>query len=118
MTDSRSAATDRPVDVETGTEIDRYVAEDAVVLLELYTRGCSKCDAMEPVLGNVARATDATVLTCNPRDDPGLVTEYDVRSVPKLLLYVDGERVATLADGFVPADRVVDFVESRGQSNA
>jgi hypothetical protein len=48
---------------------------------------------MQPVLGNVARASDVVVATMNPRDDPDLVSEYDVRSVPKLLYFEDGELV-------------------------
>jgi thioredoxin-like negative regulator of GroEL len=44
---------------------------------------------MEPVLGNVARVTDATVALVNPRDDPALIDRFTIRSVPTLLLFAE-----------------------------
>jgi thioredoxin-like negative regulator of GroEL len=66
---------------------------------------------MEPILTNVARATDAVVATVNPRDDPPLVDRFNVQSVPKFVLFVDGEIVDQRAEGFVPNDEMVDWVQ-------
>ncbi|WP_435360995.1 thioredoxin family protein [Haloarchaeobius sp. DFWS5] len=106
----------RPVSLTGGDELDRLVASEPLVLVELYTKGCGKCQSMEPVLGNVARVTDATVALVNPGDDLTLLDRFDVRSVPTLVLFRDGEPVATLADGFVPTDEVVAFVERNSDS--
>jgi thiol-disulfide isomerase/thioredoxin len=100
--------------------------------VDFYTKGCTLCQAIEPVVGNVARATDAVgrvrrgsptggsltaaVGLLNPRDDLDLIETYDVRRVPTLLLFVDGEPVDRLADGFQETEAVVDFVERRGDS--
>jgi len=65
---------------------------------------------MEPVLGVVAKQTDATIATCNPGTDLSLVDEYDVRSVPALLLFVDGEEVDRRMEGFVGADALLDMI--------
>ncbi|WP_435344696.1 thioredoxin family protein [Haloarchaeobius sp. HRN-SO-5] len=104
----------KPVRLADGAELDDLLAEEPLVLLELYTSGCSACAAMEPVLGTVARVTDATVAMVNPGDDISLVDRFDVRSVPTLVLFRDGEQVATLAEGFVGVERVVEFVEDHG----
>ena len=48
---------------------------------------------------------------CDPQTDLSLVDEYDVRSVPTLLLFADGEPVDRLADGFQETAAVVAFVE-------
>jgi thioredoxin 1 len=93
------------------SEFDDAVAEYETVLVEFYTEGCSACASMEPVLGNVARATGVPVVLVNPRDPPGLIEEYRVTSVPTLALFRDGEEVARIADGFVGADRLVDFLD-------
>ncbi|WP_439028645.1 thioredoxin family protein [Haloarchaeobius sp. DT45] len=102
----------RPLRLTGGEELTDLVEAEPLVLVEFYTKGCGKCQSMEPILGNVARVTDATVAMVNPGDDLSLMDEFDIRSVPTLVLFRDGERVATLADGFVPTDEVVSFVES------
>ena len=116
MTSSPSAPADaaerrKPIRVETGDELDAVVAEHDLVLVDFHTKGCTLCQAIEPVVGNVARATDAVVVMCNPQTDLSLVDEYDVRSVPTLLLFVDGEPVDRLAEGFQETSAVVEFVE-------
>jgi len=103
--------TDRPVSLADEAELDASVSDSEVALVEFYTEGCAICGAMEPVLTNVARASDAAVGTVNPRDDPPLVERFDVRSVPLLVLFVDGEPVARRAEGFVGADELVGWVK-------
>jgi thiol-disulfide isomerase/thioredoxin len=93
------------------------VAESDLVLVDFYTDGCSICQSIEPVLGGVARNADVPILLVNPRDDPPLVSEHTIRSVPTLALFRAGDdgdpvEVARLAEGFVGADRLVEFVES------
>lgn len=104
---------DRPVRLDDGDDLDRFVAAHDLALVDLYTEGCSLCQAIEPVVGNVARATDAAVGLLNPRDDLELVETYDVRSVPTLLLFEDGELVDRMAEGFRGTEAVVAFVDGR-----
>jgi thiol-disulfide isomerase/thioredoxin len=110
-----SETPEKPVHLEDGEELDAFVADHDLALIDLYTKGCTLCQAIEPVVGNVARATDAAVGMVNPRDDLELVEEYDVRSVPTLLLSEDGELVGRLAEGFQETEAVVEFVESRDE---
>jgi len=100
---------DRPIPLASHEELRDTVDAHERVLVEFHTEGCGKCAAMEPVLGGVARTTDVTVATMNPRDDPALIEEYDVRSVPKLLLFVGGELVATREDPDPSVDEVGAF---------
>lgn len=117
--------TEKPHEVDTADELDAFLASHEVALVDFYTKGCALCQAIEPVVGNVARATTATVATCNPQTDLSLVDEYDIRSVPTLLLFEDGsdasasaeggeaagrEPVARMAEGFQGTEAVVDFV--------
>lgn len=102
----------RPIDLADGDAIDDLLETTDVVLLEFYTSNCGVCASMEPVLGVVAKQTDATVATCNPGSDLSLVDEYGVRSVPTLILFVDGEEVARRMDGFVGADDLLALIET------
>lgn len=98
-------------------ELRAAVAESDLVLVDFYTNGCSICRSIEPVLGGVARNANVAILLVNPRDDPPLVSEHTIRSVPTLALFKagdDGEPVEVdrLAEGFVGADELAEFVES------
>lgn len=106
-----STATDRPVSLSTRAELEELVSTRDRVLVEFYTAGCSRCQAMEPVLSGVARTSDVVVAAMNPRDDPRLIEEYDVRSVPKLLLFEDGDLVRTREAGFLGVDEVRSFLD-------
>jgi thioredoxin 1 len=103
---------DRPVQLDDESDLDALCADADRALVEFYTDGCGICSSMEPVLGNLARELDIAVGQVNPRDDPPLVERFDVRTVPLFVLFVDGEPVARLADGFVPGEKLEAWVET------
>ncbi len=84
--------------------LDTFLERHESALVEFYTEGCGICQSMEPVLDVLARSGSIPVGTVNPRDDPPLIDRFDVRSVPLLVLFADGEPIARRAEGFVGAD--------------
>lgn len=108
----------KPTYLDDSADLDAFVADNDVALVEFYTAGCSMCQAMEPVLGNVSKATDVAVGLVNPGDDIGLVDRFDVRSVPTLVLFVDGEPVARKAEGFQGAGDVIAFLRTNAPIDA
>jgi thiol-disulfide isomerase/thioredoxin len=100
----------RPTQLADADALDRFLDEADVALVEFYTEGCGICRSMEPVLGNVARELSLPTGLVNPRDDPPLVDRFDVRSVPLLLLFVDGDPVARREDGFVSGDDLTAWI--------
>ena len=100
----------RPTHLADEPALEAFLASNPLALVEFYTEGCSICASMEPVLGNVARSTEAAVALVNPRDDPPLIDRFDVTSVPLLVLFVDGEPVARRAEGFLGADDIVSWL--------
>ena len=110
MTESASAdAPAKPVDVDPGEELRDLIDSHDRVLVEFYTANCGICGSMEPIVGLVARETDAAVVTVNPGFDLDAVEAYDVQSVPTFVLFEEGEEVDRLADGFVAAERLAAF---------
>jgi thioredoxin-like negative regulator of GroEL len=101
----------RPTHLADEAALDDFVASHDTALVEFYTEGCSKCAGMEPVLGNVARATDVAVGLINPRDDPALIERFAVQSVPLLVCFVDGEVVDRKAEGFVGAEELLAWLD-------
>ena len=106
------ATTDGVQTITTRTELDDLLEAHDRVLVMVRTAGCAICKSMEPILDNVARAADATVVEFNPREDLDAVAEWQVRSVPTFLLFDGGELVDRRADGFVPTEELVSFVEA------
>ncbi|NUB93572.1 thioredoxin family protein [Haloterrigena sp. SYSU A121-1] len=83
-----------------------------LVLLEFVTSGCGICASVEPVLGTVARGAPGVVATVNAGLAPDLIAEFDVRSVPTIIVLRDGEGVARLDDGVQSAETLVDLLEA------
>ena len=103
-------STDRPIRVESDEALRDLLAAEPVVLLEVSTPGCGICASMEPVLGNVARGTDATVALVDATDAPSFTGDRDVVRAPTLFVFVDGEAVARRDEGFVGADELLDWL--------
>jgi thioredoxin-like negative regulator of GroEL len=101
----------KPTRLADGDALDAFVADHDVALVEFYTAGCPVCANMEPVLSNVARASDVAVGVLDLGDEPSLSGRFGVRSVPALLLFRDGEVVDRLVDGFQGTEAVLSFVE-------
>lgn len=97
-------------------ELDAFIAEPSVALVEFYTDGCGICQSMEPVVSNLAREVSIPIGTVNPRDDPPLIDRFEVRSVPLFVLFVDGEPTARRAEGFISGDDLTDWIESHQNS--
>ncbi|MFC7134585.1 MULTISPECIES: thioredoxin family protein [Salinibaculum] len=112
MTTADDPESVRPTHLSGEADLDAFVDNYDHALVEFYTEGCSICASMEPVLGNVARATDVAVALVNPRDDPPLVERFNVQSVPLLVAFVDGEPVGRRAEGFVGGEDLVEWLES------
>ena len=106
-------AASKPVEADPADLPDLIDSHDRV-LVEFYTANCGICNGMEPIVGLVARETDAAVVTVNPGFDLDAVKAYDVQSVPTFVLFEDGEEVDRLADGFVEAERLATFVRGEG----
>lgn len=102
---------ERPVRLDDSDDVEAARERYDLLLLDVWRKGCSQCAGLEPVLGNVARASDVTVAMYNPEHDAEFVEKYDVRSVPTLLLFREGELVGRLAEGFQGAERILSFVD-------
>lgn len=112
------ADTQKPIHVDDRAELDELIATEDRLLVDVYTEGCTLCQAIEPVLGNVARASDVTVALFNPRNDLDAIAEFDVRSVPTLVLFADGEPVRSMAEGFQGTEAILAFVDDDGRVEA
>ncbi|SIR76597.1 thioredoxin family protein [Natronorubrum thiooxidans] len=102
----------KPVQLDSVADYDELLEAHDLVLLEFITSGCGICASMEPVLSAVARSAPGAVATVNAGLVPDVADEYQIRSVPTLVVLKDGAEVARLDDGFQSAETVVELLET------
>jgi Thioredoxin domain-containing protein len=69
------------------------VTEHDVVLVDFYADWCGPCQMLEPTVKSLAAETDATVLKVDIDQHQSLAQRYQVRGVPTLLVFNNGETV-------------------------
>ncbi len=91
----------------TREEFDEKVLKSKkVVLVDFWAKWCPPCRAMAPVLESTAKAMDdiADIVKVDIEESPNnsqLAGEYEVRSIPNMVVFKDGKVVDTIV-GMVP----------------
>ncbi|ADQ67725.1 thioredoxin [Halogeometricum borinquense] len=101
LEDGTSPETDRmsaespadPIDVNGGDEFESLVASTSVVLVDFYADWCGPCKMIAPTVNSLAAETTATVAKVDIDQNQTLASQYNVRGVPTLLLFSDGDPV-------------------------
>jgi len=91
--DAGTTTTGEPLHVNGQSQLDNVVAEHDVGLTDFYADWCGPCQMLEPVVETLAAETDATVAKVDVDANQQLAGSYDVRGVPTLILFADGEQV-------------------------
>lgn len=87
----------------TDTSFDAEVLKASTpVLLDYSAEWCQPCKIIEPTLTEAAAsyAGRLTVAKINTDENPVIPSRYSVRGVPTLMLFKDGEVVATKVGAF------------------
>lgn len=95
-TDAGARTPTEPIPID-GTESFRAIREEYdVVLADFSATWCGPCRTLEPIVERVAARSPGAVATIDVDANPDLAGQYDVRGVPTLLLFADGEQVERL----------------------
>lgn len=102
---SSQAVTDADFDSE-------VLKADVPVLVDFWAPWCGPCRALGPVVEELA--TELTgrvkVVKINIEDAPDAPTRYGVRGIPTLILFKDGQVLATKVGG-APKSRLLEWIE-------
>jgi len=99
-----------PRHVEGRDQLDDVLATNDVVLVDFYADWCGPCQMLEPIVETLAAETEATVAKVDVDANQQLATAYDVRGVPTLVLFVDGEQVEEIV-GLAPEAELRTLLE-------
>jgi thioredoxin 1 len=97
----------------TDDNFDRNVLKaDKPFLLDLSAEWCGPCKAIAPVVSDLATEYAGKVGfgTVDIDKNPKIPTQFQVRSIPTLLMFQDGKVVGQLT-GAHPKARIVDLIK-------
>lgn len=95
------------IDLGTGDVLGDVVLEKGTTIVDFYAEWCGPCKALGPVLGEIdSENNDIEIVKVNFEDHIDLATEFQVMSVPMLVIFKDGQVVDTIT-GALPKPQLV-----------
>ena len=83
------------------------------VLLDFWAEWCGPCRMLGPILDEVAHelAGKVKIGKVNIEENPHTPNQFGVRSVPTMILFVNGQAVDTKI-GTMPKAKIIDWIQS------
>lgn len=98
--------------VSEGTFEDEVLKSDLPVLVDFTAVWCSPCKMLVPIVAEVSGewAGKVKVVKLDVDDNPNLAADYQVLSVPTLMLFVNGQPAHRMV-GFKPKAKLIKEFE-------
>ncbi|ELZ85971.1 thioredoxin [Haloferax elongans ATCC BAA-1513] len=107
---STPEATGSPIHVESADHLDELLADHDIVLVDYHAEWCGPCKMLEPTVKEIAEETDAVVAKVDIDELQALARDKQIRSVPTLQFYHDGEQVKQVI-GVQSKEDLVEIIE-------
>ena len=89
---------------------DEVLHSDRPVLLDFWASWCGPCRMVGPILDEIAQEReDIKVCKINIDEEPELANEYQIMSIPSLMVVVDG-KIANRSVGAKPKSQILELL--------
>ena len=93
---------------------DNFQAEvieaKGTVLIDFWASWCGPCRMLSPIVDQVAEEhPDVKVGKINVDEEPELASQFDVMSIPMLVVFKDGQKVNESV-GLIPKEKVEELI--------
>lgn len=80
------------------------------VLVDFWASWCGPCQMLAPIVEQLAdEVTDAKICKVNVDDQPELAAQFNVMSIPTLLVFKDG-KIANKSVGVIPKPQILKLI--------
>ena len=98
------------IEVNKGNFEAEVLKSDVPVLADFNAAWCGPCRAMKPMLDELAESAAYKIVSIDIDEEDELAEEYDVSSIPCLVVFKGGEEV-NRSVGLIPKDAIAALVE-------
>lgn len=108
---------DRPFPLRDDTFADVIANADVPVLVDFYADWCGPCKTVAPVLDAIASELAGRVLVAKVNTDaaPIISQQHQIRSIPTIMVFRDGQQVAQQM-GALPRAPLLQLLQQAGVS--
>lgn len=68
-------------------------SEAGVILVDFWAKWCGPCRTLSPILEDLSKDVDVTIVKVDVDENPELSTKYGVRNIPVVFAIKNGEEV-------------------------
>lgn len=87
------------------------VLDKPMVLVDFYADWCGPCRMILPLLEEVQTELGIEILKVNIDESPDIASEYEVMSIPTLIIFKNGEKISVNV-GAASKARIIDWIKS------
>ena len=92
------------------TELNEATKE-GITIVDFYANWCGPCRMLSPVLEELEEENSGiSIAKVDVDDNEDLVRKYGIMSVPTLLIFKNGEKIAT-STGVVSENRILELIK-------
>ena len=96
------------ISIENESDFEKIISSQDKVVVDFYAEWCGPCKSLAPVLEETADQIGIVkICKVNVDNCPELAAKNNVRGIPTLLYYKNGEKIATKS-GYVPKSKFID----------